>query len=114
MLSALKVVNATLAFAIEIAMLIAFADSGFRLHASAWLRWTVAFGAPAIAIVLWAIWGAPKSATRLRAPSLYAFEWSMFAAAAAALYAAGRAKLAFIYFAIASVNMILWIAMERA
>jgi hypothetical protein len=114
MLTALKVINAGAAFAIEIAMLAAFADWGWRLSASTWLRWTAALGAPALAIALWAIWGAPKSATRLRAPALYVFEWSMFGCASAALYAAGRAQLALLYGAIASANMLLWICLDRA
>jgi hypothetical protein len=114
MLTALKIINAGLAFAIEMAMLAAFVDWGLRLHASAPLRWAAALGALALAIGLWALWGAPKSATRLRAPALYIFEWSMFACATGALYAAGRAQLALLYGSIASANMLLWIFLDRA
>jgi hypothetical protein len=67
-----------------------------------------------LANALWAIWGAPKSATRLRVPALYVFEWSMFACASGALYAAGRAQLALLYGAVASANMLLWICLDRA
>jgi hypothetical protein len=114
MLTALKAINATLAFAIELAMLAAYADWGWRLAASTWLRWSAALGAPALAIVLWALWAAPKSNTRLRTPGLYLFEWSMFACAAAALYAAGRTQLTLVYLSIASANVLLWMCLARA
>ncbi|HEY2733751.1 MAG TPA: YrdB family protein [Polyangiales bacterium] len=114
MLSVLKAINAGLAFAIEIAMLVAFADWGFRLHASSWWRWTAAFGAPALAVVLWAIWCAPTSTTRLRPPGLYLLEWSMFAIAAACLYFAGHGKLSVVFLAIASGNVVLWVVLERS
>jgi Protein of unknown function (DUF2568) len=114
MLTALRVINAGFAFAIEMCMLAAFADWGWRLPVNPWLRWSAALGAPALAIVLWAIWGAPKSSTRLHPPGLYAFEWGMFACATAACYAAGRAQLALVYGSIASANMLLWIFLDRA
>ena len=112
-MTVLHAINATLAFAIEMWMLWAFADWGWHTSATEWLRWTLAIGAPGLAIALWARWCAPKSTTRLSAPSLYIVEWSMFACAAAALYAVGRTQLAPSYLAVASINLAVTAALAR-
>ena len=110
----LRALNATLAFAIELCMLGAFADWGFHVSENQVLRWLIALGATGAAIALWALWGAPKSSTRLAPPWLYMFEWGMFACAAAALYATGRPRLALTFIVIASANVALWVGLDRS
>jgi len=104
-MTAVVVINAVLAFALELGMLWAYGDWGWRVTTTTWLRWCLALGVPALAIVMWALWGAPRSATRLGPPWLYVFEWSMFATAAVAQYSLGREQLALGYILIASLNL---------
>jgi hypothetical protein len=107
MLTILKGANLALAFFVELAMLAAFAVSGFASTDILWLRLVLAIGLPALAIVLWGVWAAPKAGKRrLRQPALTVFKVALFGAATAALWAAGQGVLAALFGAVAALNLI--------
>ena len=62
----LKRVNLGLAFVLELVMLVAFGYRAYFAAPGGWLSWLAALVIVAVAIGLWAIWGAPKSARRLK------------------------------------------------
>lgn len=101
----LQVANMVVAFAVEMWMLWAYAQWGIRTGNTAWSRWLLALGAPAVAIAIWAKWAAPKALTRLGPPWLWLLEWSMFALAAAAMFSVGRTRMSFAYLLLASVSI---------
>jgi Protein of unknown function (DUF2568) len=100
-------INAACAFGLELCMLAAYGYWGFRLSQTAWVAWLCGLVAPLIATLFWALFAAPRSATRLTLPWLVLFEWAMFALAAGALHASGRTRLATGLLLAATVNLAL-------
>ncbi len=86
--ASLKAMNLGLKFLIELAAVAAFAYWG-ATAASGLLSVALALAAPAVAIVLWGIFAAPKSERRLPSSRRVPFELAVFALAVAALLAAG-------------------------
>src|SRR5204863_243055 len=64
----------------------------------------LAVAAPAVAVVLWGTFAAPKATRRLADAARVPFELAVFALAAAALAAAGNAALALAFAALVVVN----------
>ena len=104
---ALQVANWIVAFVVEMWMLWAYAEWGYRSSSAPALRWVLALAAPSAAALVWGRWAAPKALTRLGPPWLWALEWSMFALAAAAIHSVGRTRLAISYLIIASLSLVL-------
>lgn len=76
-----------------------------------WWRFVLAIAVIAAAIVLWAIWAAPRSATRLKMPWLYVFKIAIFAVGVAALVVAGQPVWAAVFGALVALNLglgLLW------
>jgi hypothetical protein len=88
-------------------MLWAYGAWGWQAGERGWLRWLMMLGAVALGIALWAVWAAPKSATRLRAPGLYVFKACMFTTAAGLLFAIARPVAAIVFFIGSSVHLAL-------
>ncbi len=103
----MKIVVQTVAFLLEIAMLISLCYSGFKVGKTAIWSYTLAVLLPGIAIVLWGIWAAPRSAGRLHQPFRLFFELAIFFTAAALLYSTGRKTAAL---ALASIALLTEIA----
>ena len=103
--AALRGANLALAFLLELAMLAAFAVAGWAATDVFWLRIVLAIGLPGIAIVLWAVWAAPRSDRRLKGRALLAFEIIMFGLATAAFWAAGQSLAAVIFGGLAVINL---------
>ena len=71
----LRHANLLLAFMIEVGMLAAFCYAGWASTHIVWLRLVLAVGLPGLAIVLWAVWAAPKAGKRrLKMPALLVFK----------------------------------------
>lgn len=89
-------INAGIAFALELAMLAAFAYWGYWVGAGAIVRWSLAVGLPLIAIVLWSLLFAPKAKQRL--PLVPGTLWSLglFLLAAGALFVTNQTTLAIV------------------
>ena len=104
----LKMGNLVLAFAVEMAMLVAFATAGWVATDELWLRIALMLALPGIAGVLWAIWAAPKAKkkTRLKPVPLLMIKTSIFAAATLAWWLAGMPLIAAIFGTIAAIHLI--------
>jgi hypothetical protein len=105
-MSGVRAANLTLAFAVELAMLAAFAVAGWSATDILWLRLLLAVGLPALAIGLWAIWAAPKAKTRLKRGKLLLFKLVLFGAATLGWALAGLALIAAIFGTLAAINLL--------
>jgi hypothetical protein len=84
----LRGANLALKFLVELAAFAALAYWG-ATTGSAPLSIALAVAAPAIAIVLWGLFAAPKAGRRLPAAARIPFELAVFAVAIVALFVAG-------------------------
>jgi hypothetical protein len=98
-----RAANLGLKFLLELAAIAALAYSGATVGDGV-LSVVLAVGAPALFIVLWGRFAAPRSAHRLPARSRIPFELGLFALAALALVLAGSPLLAAAFVALAAVN----------
>jgi Protein of unknown function (DUF2568) len=80
----MRVFSLALKFLLELAAFAAFAYWG------AGVSIVLAIGAPALAIVLWGVFAAPRSERRLPMPARIVFETGVFLLAVVALLAAGE------------------------
>jgi hypothetical protein len=97
----MRVANLGLKFLLELAAFAALAYWGADTSL------LLAIAAPLVAILLWAWLAAPRSAHRLPAAARIPFELLVFAAAVAALAAAGATTLAVVLGALVVVNAVL-------
>ena len=106
MLRSLRGGNLMLAFGLEVAMLAAFCYAGWMATPILWVRIVLAIGLPALAILLWAVWAAPKAGKRrLKMPALLIFKIAIFAMATAAWWVAGQSFVAAVFAALVVVNL---------
>lgn len=99
--------NLALAFALELAMLAGLAAAGWAATPILWLRLLLAVALPGIAIVLWAIWAAPKAKKRRLKPGpLLLFKLIIFSAATLAWVLAGMGLIAAIFGVLAAINLL--------
>lgn len=97
-----KIVNAVLAFSLELGMLAAFAYWGYKNGNGLVMKWLFAIGLPVLVAVLWGLILAPKAPYRLDTTFRVIVELTLFLLAAYALYRLGYVALA-IVFAVLSV-----------
>jgi hypothetical protein len=105
--------NLLLAFALELAMLVALGIFGWNASGTTWLKFGLALGLPALAIAAWAVWGAPKSKTRLKGGALLIFKIVMFAIATVAWWAAGQGFIGTIFAVLAAINLLAGMALRQ-
>jgi hypothetical protein len=106
MFQGLKGGNLVLAFAVELAMLAAFAVAGWSATPILWLRIVLAIALPGIAIAMWAVWAAPKAKKRrLKPRPLLLFKLIIFATATLAWWLAGQGFIAAIFGTLAAINL---------
>ncbi len=114
MQATLRGLNLTLALALEIGMLAAFGFAGLAATEIWWLRWVLMLALPALAIVLWAVWAAPRARKRrLKGPALLLFKVVMFGAAAALLWASGQAAAGGLFAVLAAINLLAGMALGQ-
>ncbi len=109
----LKSANAVLAFLLEIAMLAALGFAGWAATPIWWLRYILMIGLPAIAIVLWAVWAAPRSARRLPLAGLVLFKTLMFGVTTFLLWASMQNAAALLFGVIAAVHLLLVLTFKQ-
>ena len=107
MLDALKMINLALAFFLELAMLGAFAYWGFQTGKTTLVKFGLGIGLPLLAAVIWGVFMAPNSSTRLQGAAYLALKVALFALASAALYAAGSRSAAILLAVVFAVNTLL-------
>lgn len=114
MIRSLRSGNMLLAFLLEVAMLAAFCYAGWVATPILWLRIVLAIGLPALAILLWAVWAAPKAGKRrLKMPALIIFKLAIFAIATAAWWASGQAFIAAIFAVLVVINLLAMLAFKQ-
>jgi hypothetical protein len=99
-MQALKTVNLGLRFLLELGALVALAYWGFSTGDSVVVEVVLGLGAPLAMAVVWGLFIAPKARVPLALPVRIVLELLVFAAAVAALAAAGQPALA-VAFAVA-------------
>ena len=106
-MAVLKTINLALAFLLELCMLAALGYWGFTLDQGLAMRAGAGLGLPILAAVIWGMWMAPRAPNRLPEPWHLIAELIMFGLAIAALYAAGRPRLALAFGLIYAINVAL-------
>lgn len=101
----MRALNLGLAFLLELCVLAALAYWGYRLDASAGVRWAVAVVAPLALALAWSQIAAPTARRRLARAPLLAFKLVVFAVAAGLLYGTGQHALAIALAAAALLNL---------
>ena len=110
----LKAGNLALAFAVEIAMLAAFAVAGWTATPILWLRLLLTIALPGIAIAMWAVWAAPKAKKRRLKPGpLLVFKLIIFGFATLAWWLAGQGLIAAIFGVLAAINLLGLVAFRQ-
>ena len=100
----MKAFHDIIAFIVEIVMLIALGIAGYQLVTVLFLKYILAIVLPVLAIILWAIWAAPKSKRRLRFPWLSVFKITLFAITALLLFLTGHIVAAVVFGGVAYLN----------
>ncbi len=103
----LKGINAAVSFLLELAMLGAFAYWGAQSGESTLIKVVLAVGLPLVAIVIWGVYNAPRSARRLPPVPRILLSLLLFIGAAVALAVAGQPALALVFVVVAVVNQVL-------
>jgi hypothetical protein len=106
--------NLLLALLIEIVMLVAFCVAGWSVAGPLWLRIVLAVGLPALAIVAWALWAAPRAgARRLKMPALLYFKAVIYALAVLAWFVAGQGFIGTVFAVLAAINLVAAVAYKQ-
>ena len=100
----LKGMNLGVAFLLELGAVVAYGYWGFVVGPNTLARIALGLGAPALAIIVWAIFGAPKSKTHLEGAAYLGLQAVFFGGAALALYAAGKHVAGIVFAIVALVN----------
>ncbi len=108
-----KQANLVLALLLELGVLAALAYWGFATGSTIPLKIVLGIGAPAVAIIVWAIWGAPRSERRLQERWYWLLRIVFDAAGAGALYVVGQHLLGTIFALVAALNCILGYAWKQ-
>jgi hypothetical protein len=107
MLSLSKNLNLALALLLEVGALAAFCYSGFTIEGNLLLKLMLGIGLPVLAIVVWALWGAPRSKRRLKGFPFLLLQIIFFGSAAVMLYIAGQYILGLVFAVLFILNTIL-------
>jgi len=107
MFKTLRSSNLLLAFLLELGMLAAFVVVGWSLGTTTPIKAGLAVGLPGVAIVLWAMYAAPRAGKRrLKMPALMIFKAVMMGLAVIAWGLAGMPLVSSIFAALAAINFI--------
>jgi hypothetical protein len=102
-----KQVNLLLALLLELGVLAALAYWGFVTGVPLPVKIVLSIGTPAVAMIMWSIWGAPRSQRRLQGISYWLLRIAFDAAGAIALYIANQHIWGVIFALVAALNCIL-------
>ena len=101
-----KQANLALALLLELGVLASLAYWGLAIGSTILLKIVLSIGAPALAIFIWAMWGAPRSERRLQGLAYWLLRIIFDAAGAEALYAAAQHTLGVAFALVAALNCI--------
>jgi hypothetical protein len=97
MLEAIKSLNAALALVLELGVLVALGYWGFTTGSSLLVRIGLGIGFPLLAILVWGLWGAPKSKWRRLGLWFLLLRLVFFSSAVVALFFAGQYAVGVIF-----------------
>lgn len=103
-MQSLKIFHHSIAFLLELIMLVALGIAGYHFTSTVILKYTFMIGLPLIVAVLWFVWAAPKSKHRIIFPWLHLFKLLLFTIAAVFLYKTGYFTAAIIFGVVANIN----------
>lgn len=109
----LKPANLLLALLLELGVLAALANWGFAIGSTMPMKIGLGIGAPVVAMIVWAIWGAPRSGHRLQGIPYWLLRIVFDAAGAAALYVADQRVLSAAFALAATLNCLLGYVWEQ-
>jgi hypothetical protein len=96
-MSVLKGANLALAFLLELCLLAALGYWGFRVGQGPLAKWALGLGSPLLLAAVWGAFMAPKAWRPLPGVAHLLAAIVLFGLGAAALYAAGQSRLAWIF-----------------
>lgn len=103
-MKAAKAANLGVLFLIELGALVAVGHWGFTRDLATPVVWLLGLGAPAVLIVLWALFGSQKASYKTRGAGRVAFELVWFGAGVAALILAGAYDWALVFAVVCGVS----------
>jgi hypothetical protein len=106
-LTIIKNANLALAFFLELGVLAALAYWGFQTGQGTIVRFALGIGAPAVAIVVWALFGSPQAMWHLDGIYRVLLEVIFFGSAAVALFVAGQHVLGVAFALVFVLNTVL-------
>ena len=109
----IKNANLAMAFILELGVLVALGYWGFQTGQGTIARIGLGFGAPAVAVVVWGLFGAPKAVWHLDGPWRLILEVVFFGSAAVALFAAGQHVLGVAFALVFVLNSVLIYALAQ-
>ena len=109
----LKGFNQLIYFLVELAMFASLGYVGFRANAHPLGKYLTGLGLPLLAIILWGIFAAPRSAYRLEPPVRALFALVLFGVTAFLLYRFGLVKIALVFGTVALLSQLLALALKQ-
>ena len=106
-LTLIKNANLALSFLLELGVLLALGYWGFQTGQGTVAKIGLGIGAPAVAIVVWGLFGAPTAVWHLDGPWRLILEVVFFGSAAVALFTAGQHVLGAAFALVFVVNLVL-------
>jgi len=106
-MGALKVLNLSIRFLLELFVLIAVGYWGFKTGTGWFFKVLLGIGLPALVAVIWGTFAAPKAAHRLHGLRLLGLEAAVFGSGVAALVATKNYSLAWAFAIIVILNRVL-------
>ena len=102
-----KNANMALAFLLELGVLAALIYWGFSTESPLLVKIVLGIGAPVVAVLVWAILGAPNSARRLTGIWYWLLRIGFDAVGGGALFVANQPALGAIFVVVAAINCVL-------
>lgn len=113
MIPIIKGLNQLIYFLLELAMVAALGYMGFQSNPHPYGRYVAGVGLPLTAVVLWAIFAAPRSPHRLEVPYRSVFALTLFGLTALLLYQGGYPRLAITFGLLALASELLGLALKQ-
>ncbi|MBA2394912.1 MAG: YrdB family protein [Ktedonobacteraceae bacterium] len=112
-LTSAKNANLALAFFLELGVLVALGYWGFHTGQGMLAHLGLGIGAPALAVVVWALFGAPRSVWHLHGIQFLILRVLFFGSAVVALFAASQPILSVVFALACAINLTLVYAWKQ-